>query len=211
MKNWLRKTGWKILGISYFNYLKGQNKKYIDQSGNTAIGIKTYHNGAFVWNWHKESKLTIGKYCSIANDVNFILDCGYHLLSEVSNFPHFNQIKNASVLIDPQLIIFKSEVKPIKRNIVVGNDVWIGMNTIILPGVTIGNGVTVMAGSVITKDIPDYAVVGGVPGQIIRMKHKPAIIDKMLQIAWWDRDVNDVEKNWSDFYLPLEQFIDKWQ
>ena len=212
MKNWFRKIGWKILGINYFNYLDGQHKVYLDKSPHVTLGVKTYHNGAFVWQWHPSSKLVIGKYCSIANDVNFILDCGYHLLSQVTNFPHFNHIKDESIISRGQSIAtFKKTVRPKKSNIEIGNDVWIGMNAIILPGVKIGNGVTIMAGAVVSHDIPDYAIVGGVPGKIIRMKYEPADIEKMLKIAWWHWPVTKVENNWNDFYLSLPEFIDKWQ
>jgi virginiamycin A acetyltransferase len=84
------------------------------------------------------------------------------------------------------------------------------MNAIILPNVKVGNGVTILAGSVVSKDIPDYAIVGGVPAAILKMKYDSVTIDKLKQIAWWDWDSKKVEENVSDFYKPIDEFINKW-
>lgn len=211
MGNRLRKMGWKLLGKSYFTFLDGQRKEYIRSSDHITMGYKSYHNGAFVWKWHNDSKLSIGKYCSIANDVHFILDCGFHLLSEVTSFPHFNHMKDTALPIGKlSQQEFKNSARPKKSNITVGNDVWIGMNAIILPEVRIGNGVTVMAGAVVSKDVPDYAIVGGVPAQIVSMKYDENTIEQMKKISWWDWPSEKVEKNAGDFYLPLNEFISKW-
>jgi len=155
--------------------------------------------------------LEIGKYCSIANDVNFILDSGHHQLSEVTTFPHFNHLVNKELLIGNKTQFnFKQSIQTEKSKTIIGNDVWIGMNAIILPNVKIGNGVTILAGSVVSKDIPDYSIVGGVPAVTIKMKYDTNTIDKLKQIAWWDWDIRKVEENVSDFYEPIQVFIDKW-
>ena len=112
MKEFLRKFAWKILGNEYFIFLKGQNKKYLHLAKNVSIGHKTYHNGAFVWQWHANSELEIGKYCSIANDVNFILDSGHHHLSAITTFPHFNH------LVDKELSIANKSQFDFKQSIV---------------------------------------------------------------------------------------------
>jgi virginiamycin A acetyltransferase len=211
MLKYIRLFLWKILGREYLIFLKEQKKKYLHQSQNITIGYKTYHNGAFVWQWNSNSKLIIGKYCSIANDVNFILDDGHHLASGITTFPHFNHTTNPNVKIGEQsLDDFKKTIQSRKTGIIIGNDVWIGMNAIILPGVIIGNGVTINAGAIVSKDVPDYAIVAGIPAQIIRMKHTPEVITKLQKIAWWDWSPEKVENNISDFYDPLETFINKW-
>ncbi len=211
MKQFLRKIAWKILGIEYLNYLKGQNKTYLHLAKNVVIGYKTYHNGAFVWQWHSNSELEIGKYCSIANDVNFILDSGHHQLSETTTFPHFNYLVNKELLIcNKTQSDFKQSITTEKSKTIIGNDVWIGMNAVILPNVKVGNGVMILAGSVVSKDIPDYAVVGGVPATIIKMKYDAETIDKLKKIAWWEWDAIKVEENVSDFYEPIQEFINKW-
>lgn len=211
MKEFLRKIAWKILGNQYQVFLKGQNKTYLHLAKNVTLGHKTYHNGAFVWQWHSNSALEIGKYCSIANDVNFILDSGHHQLSEITTFPHFNHLENKDLFIDGKSQYdFKQSIRTEKSKIIIGNDVWIGMNAIILPNVKIGNGVTILAGSVVSKDVPDYAIVGGMPAVIVKMKYDTATINKLIEIAWWDWDASKLEKNVSDFYEPMEFFINKW-
>lgn len=211
MKQLLRKIVWKILGNDYYNFLKGQNKTYLHQAKNVTIGYKTYHNGAFVWQWHNNSELEIGKYCSIANDVNFILDSGHHMASDITTFPHFNHLVNKDLLIgDKTQYDFKKAIKTDESKTKIGNDVWIGMNAVILPNVTIGNGVTIMAGAVVAKDVPDYAIVGGIPGEIVKMKYDLDTISKMMEIEWWNWSPEKVEENVGDFYIPIHDFITKW-
>ena len=88
----IRKIFWKILGINYYNYLKGKNHLYLKDANWVEVGDRTYDNGAYVWKWYKNSSLKIGKYCSIANDVNFICDSGFHTESQVTTFPLFFEI-----------------------------------------------------------------------------------------------------------------------
>lgn len=211
MKNKIRLLLWKLLGIGHYQYLRGQKKTYLHDAKNTTIGKKTYHNGAFVWQWYDRSTLEIGAYCSIANDVNFILDDGFHLLSGVTTFPHFNHLsREVNNIGDQTLAMFKENSSAKKHDIRIGNDVWIGMNATILPGTVVGNGVTIMAGAVVSGNFPDYSVIGGVPAKVISMKHQPEIIEKLNQISWWNWETEKVEKNAGDFYLPIEDFIRKW-
>ncbi|WDF59082.1 CatB-related O-acetyltransferase [Flavobacterium sp. KACC 22758] len=205
---------WNILGINYYNYLKGINKTYLKDAKWANVGNKTYDNGAFVWKWFNNSSLVIGKYCSIANDVNFICDPGFHTQSEITSFPLFHQVlkKNDEVTIHDvsyKVSEINEKLKSQKANIIVGNDVWIGMNVTILPGVKIGNGVTILAGAVVSNDVPDYGVIGGVPAEIIKFKHNQQIIDALNKISWWDWPEEKIKLNIDDFYLPIENFIQK--
>lgn len=211
MKQFFRKIAWTILGKGYFDFLKGQNKTYLHKAKNVSIGYKTYHNGAFVWQWHQNSALEIGKYCSIANDVNFILDSGHHTMSEVTSYPHFNHLVNKELPIgNSTQSDFKRNIRTEESKTIVGNDVWIGMNAIILPNVKIGDGVTILAGTVVTKDVPDYAIVGGIPGAIVKMKYDLDTIDKMKKIQWWNWRPDKVEENVGDFYISIHDFTTKW-
>lgn len=83
---------------------------------------------------------------------------------------------------------------PNKRNTKIGNDVWIGQNVTFLPGVKVGNGVIIGANTVVTKDIPAYAVVGGNPGTIIRKRFTADSIDELEKLAWWDREIEWITK-----------------
>jgi len=211
VKNLLRHGLWKLLGIEYFRFLKRQHKVYLDRAPNTQIGYKTYHNGACVWQWYPNSSLTIGSYCSIANDVHFILDDGFHQQSSISSFPHLDHLKNNKLAFQGQSVSdFKASKIPAPTTTTIGHDVWIGMHATLLPGITVGSGATIMAGAVVASDVPPYAVVGGVPARVVKMKHSPAEIQKLLDIAWWHWPPKQVETQAADFYLPTPEFIQKW-
>jgi virginiamycin A acetyltransferase len=83
------------------------------------------------------------------------------------------------------------------RDTIVGHDVWIGHNATIMPGVTIGHGAIVAAESVVSRDVPPYAVVGGNPARIIRMRFEPHVVDTLLAIAWWDWEIGKIERHLS--------------
>ena len=87
---------------------------------------------------------------------------------------------------------------------VIGNDVWIGANVSILPGVYIGDGAVIAAGAVVTKDVEPYAIVGGVPAKVIRYRFSPKEIYILLKIKWWDWSVEEVERNIELLYDPVK-------
>lgn len=95
-----------------------------------------------------------------------------------------------------------------KRNRI-GNDVWLGRNVIITNGANIGNGVIAGAGTIITKDIPDYAVVAGAPARIMRYRYTNKQIEALNRIAWWDWEDEKIRDCYDDFYLPIDEFIKK--
>lgn len=210
----LRRIMWKFLGIKYYNYLKNKNQVSLKDASWASMGKHSYDNGAYVWRWYKDSKLEIGKFCSIANDVHFICDSGYHTESQITSFPLFHEIldKKDSVIVKGKSYIvedIKDKLEPSKLDIIIGNDVWIGNGVTILPNVTIGNGVTVLAGAIVSKDVPDYAIVGGVPAQIVKYKHGNEVIDKLNKIQWWNWSDAEIKSNVNDFYLPINDFIQK--
>ena len=195
---------WRILGLDYQGLLSKIDYVLLKNDAFTQRGIKTYDNGAKVWRWSK-TPLVIGKYCSIAYNVNFIVDEGYHTISEITNYPHINILTTNSELLELKKTFHQ------KEGIVVGSDVWIGMNAIILPGITIGNGAAVAAGSIVTKDVPSYSVVGGNPAKIIRMKYDDETIDELNRIEWWNWEEAIIHKRKADFYLPILVFKEKYK
>lgn len=101
------------------------------------------------------------------------------------------------------------KLKPIKR-LTIGNDVWLGGNVLITNYSNIGNGVIAGAGSIITKDVPDYAVVAGAPARIIRFRYSPDEIKCLNKIAWWNWTDDAIRDRYDDFYLPIKEFIKKY-
>lgn len=92
----------------------------------------------------------------------------------------------------------------------IGNDVWIGRNAIITNGGNVGNGAVVAAGAVVTKDVPDYAIVGGIPARVIRYRYTQAQIEALNRIQWWNWSDDEIRERYDDFFLPIEKFIKKY-
>ena len=125
-------------------------------------------------------KLIIGKFCAIAKDVTFIMNGANHQSAGFSTYPFFI-FGNGWEKSAPQ----PGEL-PFKGNTEIGNDVWIGYNATIMPGVKIGSGAIIASKSVVTNDVPAYAVVGGNPAKIIKQRFDDKTINALLSIAWWD-------------------------
>lgn len=205
IKKIIRGFLWIILGFDYERMLENNNYTLLKYDKYRIKGIKTYSNGAKVWRW-TDAPLKIGKYCSIAHNVNFVLDTGFHQASEITSFPFINNLTKKDELLE-----IRKHIK-LKQGITVGNDVWIGLNTVVLPGVVIGNGCTIAANSVVTKDVLDYSIMGGSPAKLIKMKLNPSLIKEMNKMAWWDWPENLVEKRITDFYkLTVPDFIEKYK
>ncbi|MBR6669381.1 MAG: CatB-related O-acetyltransferase, partial [Ruminococcus sp.] len=96
----------------------------------------------------------------------------------------------------------RGKVKKLKRS-KIGNDVWFGKNVLITNGANIGNGVIAGAGAVITKDVPDYAIVGGVPARIIRYRYTPEQIEALNKIQWWNWSDDEIRERYDDFFISL--------
>ena len=135
-------------------------------------------------------RLIIGKFCSIACGVKFLFNCANHTLKSLSTytFPLFYE--------DWELE--KSNVASAwdnKGDIVIGNDVWIGFEAVILAGVKIGDGAIIGTRAVVTKDVPPYSIVGGIPAKVIRKRYSPDIIEQLLSLRWWDWTKDKIKRN----------------
>ena len=126
-------------------------------------------------------RLIIGKFCSIACGAKFVFNCANHTLESLSTytFPLFFEEWNLP----------KSEVATAwdnKGDIVIGNDVWIGYDAVIMAGVHIGDGAIIGTRAVVTKDVEPYSIVGGVPAKEIRKRFAPDVVTKLLELKWWN-------------------------
>lgn len=132
-------------------------------------------------------KLVIGKFCAIAAETRFLMT-GDHKLDAISTypFPIFQQgWENVFNVFD----------LPVKGDIIVGNDVWFGYGSLIKGGVNIGHGAIIAAGAVVVKDVPPYSIVAGNPAKVVKMRFDDRAIDRLLQIAWWDWDIEKINQN----------------
>jgi virginiamycin A acetyltransferase len=131
-------------------------------------------------------RLIIGKFCQIAAGVEFIMNGANHKMNGVSTFPFY--ILEHWDMAAPPLPEF-----PLKGDTVVGNDVWIGQNATILPGVRIGNGVIVGAGSVLGSDVDPYTIVAGNPARPVRKRFDDELIALLEAFKWWDRPIEEIQ------------------
>ncbi|WP_298022675.1 CatB-related O-acetyltransferase [uncultured Dysosmobacter sp.] len=125
-------------------------------------------------------RLVIGKFCSIACGAKFLFNSANHTLNSLSTytFPLFYEAWGHGMS--------PAEAWDNKGDIVIGNDVWIGYEAVILAGVTVGDGAIIGARAVVTKDVPPYTIVGGVPARTIRRRFSQEVIDTLLKLRWWD-------------------------
>jgi virginiamycin A acetyltransferase len=134
-------------------------------------------------------KLIIGKFCSIACRAKFLMTSGNHTMKSLSTytFPLFGEEWGEAFKI--------TDAWDNKGDIVIGNDVWIGYEAVIMPGVAIGDGAIIGTRAVVTKDVEPYAIVGGVPARTIRKRFSDETIQKLLEIRWWDWPVEEIQAN----------------
>lgn len=141
-----------------------------------------------LYNYHHDKvKLVFGKFCAIAAETRFIMT-GDHKLDAISTYP-FPIFKNGWEK------AFNVEDLPVKGDIIVGNDVWFGYDSLVMNGVTIGNGAIIATRAVVVKDVPAYSIVAGNPAKVVKMRFDAPTIERLQRIAWWDWDIQKISRN----------------
>lgn len=169
-------------------FYTNQNKKY----KNFEIGDYTYGKPSIL-SGGEGATLKIGKFCSIAGGVTIYIGAE-HRSEWVTNYT-FNQFP----------VFAKGGMTKTKGDVIIGNDVWLGDNALILSGVTIGDGAVVGARAVVTKNVKPYEIVAGNPAKHIRFRFSEEQISELMKIRWWDWDISKIEQN---FDLILSENID---
>lgn len=163
-----------------------KERKYLD---NVEIDDFTYGNPTIL-SWNEGTKLKIGKFCSIADQVTIFLG-GEHRSDWVSTYPFNALLKNYSYI--------KGHPQS-KGDVVIGNDVWIGRGAVIMSGINIGDGAIIGANSLVSKDVAPYSIFAGNPGKHIKYRFNSEIVNKMLVIKWWDKELEEIAE-----IIPLLQ------
>ena len=134
-------------------------------------------------------RLRIGSFCSIGTGVSFVMAGNQgHRYDWVSSFPFFYMKE------EPAFARALDAWQP-AGDTVVGNDVWMGAEAIVMAGVTIGDGAVIASRAVVTRDVEPYAIVGGNPATVIKLRFEPEVIDKLLAIAWWDWPIEKISEH----------------
>jgi acetyltransferase-like isoleucine patch superfamily enzyme len=199
------------------NEKKVENKKLINKEPEITVCGRYSYGPLCNHRYVKE----VGSFCSFAAGSDVVVN---HAIDYISTHPFIYYDKSICQCFDEYkqhkedswYIDLGENEKPIAKKIKVnrvkiGNDVWLGKNVLITTSVsTIGNGVIAAAGAVITKDVPDYAIVGGVPAKIIRYRYNAEQIQALNQISWWDWTDDEIRNRYTDFFIPIDDFINMY-
>lgn len=147
-------------------------------------------------------KLIIGKFCSIACGAKFLFNSANHTLQSLSTYPF--------PIFFEQWGLDKEQITSAwdnKGDIVIGNDVWIGYEAVIMAGVCIGDGAIIGTRAVVTKDVAPYTIVGGVPAKFIKYRFDEKLISQLSELQWWDWSVERIKKNINNIQSGNIQFL----
>jgi acetyltransferase-like isoleucine patch superfamily enzyme len=177
-------------GVSIFAVV--DNKSNINKKAKINMQVKVYQSTINEYSYiGSKSELIctdIGKFCSIGHSCSIGL--AHHSMDNISTSPIFTEVQNGT-----GYNWSTTNTHQAAQRVSIGNDVWIGIRVIIIGGVKIGNGVIIGAGTIVTKDIPDYAVAVGVPARIVRYRFEKTIIDRLNEIKWWNLPKEKLRNN----------------
>lgn len=180
----------------------GQDSKF---EGANTIGDNTFFSGSMGYGTYmcQNCSITgnIGRFCSIAQDVKNSL--GVHPITSpyVSTSPMFFSLRKQTGKTFAKKQLFDELKDPIE----IGHDCWIGQGAFIVGGVKIGTGAVVLAGAVVTKDVPPYSIVGGVPAKVVKYRYDEETIDFLLKSEWWNKPIEWLEANY-ELFSNIDEF-----
>lgn len=192
-------------------FAKIDNRSHVSRKakvyGNVQVTNSTMGDYSYVGRNSRVIHADIGKFCSIAGETK--IGMGTHTLDKISTSPIFTEAKNGT----KHSWVKEPAVNPFKR-VVVGNDVWIGQCVMVMGGVTIGDGAVIGAGAIVTKDVPPYAIVAGVPAKIIRYRFSDEVISHLCDIKWWNLPEEEIRNSISLYQqvpvdMPLIEALDQ--
>lgn len=166
--------------------------------GKTQVTNSTIGDFSYVGRNSRVVHADVGKFCSISGAVR--LGMGTHTLDKLSTSPIFTERHNST---KHQWTDVQTD-NPFKR-VTVGNDVWIGTGVMVMGGVAIGDGAVIGAGAIVTKDVPPYAVVAGVPAKVIRYRFTDEEIQTLEEVKWWNQTDDELRNNISLFQEPVDK------
>lgn len=189
--------------MTIYNFMK-KNLGFKEDSikdKNLKIGDFTYGIPK-IYIWNDKYHVVIGKFCSISKNVQIIVD-GNHRTDWITTYPFGNILED----------IPKNPCEAMgKGNIIIGNDVWIGMDVTILPGIKVGDGAVIGAGSMVTKNIKDYEIVAGNPARHVRYRFDKNQIKQLKKIRWWDWPIEKIKDEINMLEsTDIEKFIKKYE
>jgi len=186
-----------LSSVSVFSIVSGNNKIHPMSKINRFVRLHDVNVDAYSYVGPRSRLISssVGKFCSIS------WDCEIGLQSHPTNF-----ISTSPIFIEKENGTGSSWVSKDKVNIelpvIIGNDVWIGARSMVMGGIKVGDGAVIAAGAVVTKDVPPYAVVGGVPARVITYRFSEEVIDVLLEIKWWDMPESELKKKLNLFSGP---------
>lgn len=166
------------LGRDLPNVEIGRYSYYDDPAGPDAFRANILYHYAFTGD-----RLVIGSFCALATRVRFMMNGANHRMTGTSSYPFQALSADWRGLFDGEFD------DPVRGDTVIGNDVWIGWDALVLPGVRIGDGAIVGARAVVSRDVPPYAVVAGNPARVVRMRFDERTIARLSDLRWWDWDI----------------------